>query len=160
MNKNRVSAVASMRRKGGVPPMVTVLVTIASIVAASLVAWFLFTTTRGAVSQPVFEVLSAYAIGTGTSRSLSITVKYLSGPSGAAISSPSLTLTAPSGASSCSSFSNIAANPSTVSPGQSFTVTATCTLATGITSLDGHSGTLQFSLGSSTVLVGFKVVEP
>jgi len=50
------------RRRGGVPPIVTVLITISAVVAAGLVAWFLFSTTSGATKQPMLEVTSAYAI--------------------------------------------------------------------------------------------------
>jgi copper(I)-binding protein len=59
------------RRRGGVPPIVTVLITISAVVAAGLVAWFLFTTTSGATKQPMLEVTSAYALcsGTGTATS-------------------------------------------------------------------------------------------
>jgi len=55
-----------VKRLGGVPPIVTVLVTIAAIVAASLVAWFMWSSTRAATLQPVFEVTSAYVSCTGT----------------------------------------------------------------------------------------------
>ena len=53
------------RRRGGVPPIVTVLITISAVVAASLVAWFMWSSTRAATLQPVFEVTSAYVSGTG-----------------------------------------------------------------------------------------------
>jgi hypothetical protein len=59
------------RRRGGVPPIVTVLITISAVVAAGLVAYFLFTTTSGATKQPMLEVTGAYALcsGTGTATS-------------------------------------------------------------------------------------------
>jgi copper(I)-binding protein len=50
------------RRLGGIPPIVTVLITISAVVAAGLVAWFLFTTTSSATKQPMLEVTSAYAL--------------------------------------------------------------------------------------------------
>jgi len=53
------------RRFGGIPPLVTVLITISAVVAASLVAWFMWSSTRSATLQPVFEVTSAYVSGSG-----------------------------------------------------------------------------------------------
>jgi hypothetical protein len=53
------------RRFGGIPPLVTVLITISAVVAASLVAWFMWSSTRAATLQPVFEVTSAYVSGSG-----------------------------------------------------------------------------------------------
>jgi hypothetical protein len=53
------------RRLGGIPPLVTVLITISAVVAASLVAWFMWSSTRAATLQPVFEVTSAYVSGSG-----------------------------------------------------------------------------------------------
>jgi hypothetical protein len=50
------------RRRGGIPPIVTVLITISAVVAAGLVAYFLFSTTSSATKQPMLEVTSAYAI--------------------------------------------------------------------------------------------------
>jgi len=50
---------------GGIPPLVTVLITISAVVAASLVAWFMWSSTRAAALQPVLEVTSAYVSGTG-----------------------------------------------------------------------------------------------
>jgi hypothetical protein len=60
-----------VRRRGGIPPIVTVLITISAVVAAGLVAWFLFTTTSSATKQPMLEVTGAYALcsGTGTTTS-------------------------------------------------------------------------------------------
>jgi len=43
------------------------LITISAVVAAGLVAWFLFTTTSGATKQPMLEVTGAYALCSGTS---------------------------------------------------------------------------------------------
>jgi len=64
------------RRRGGVPPIVTVLITISAVVAAGLVAWFLFSTTSGATKQPMLEVTSAYAIcPSASSCTVSITLR-------------------------------------------------------------------------------------
>ena len=48
------------RRVGAIPPVVVVLITIAAVVAASLVAWFMWTTSRSATSQLLLEVTNAY----------------------------------------------------------------------------------------------------
>jgi hypothetical protein len=64
-----------VRRRGGIPPLVTVLITISAIVAAGLVAWFLFTTTSGATKQPMLEVTGAYALCSGTSCYVYITLR-------------------------------------------------------------------------------------
>jgi hypothetical protein len=48
------------RRVGAIPPVVVVLITIAAIVAASLVAWFMWTTAKNATSQLLLEVTNAY----------------------------------------------------------------------------------------------------
>jgi len=63
------------KRFGGVPPLVTVLITISAIVAASLVAWFMWSSTRSATLQPVFEVTSAYVSCTGTTCAVSFVMR-------------------------------------------------------------------------------------
>ena len=63
------------RRRGGVPPLVTVLITISAVVAAGLVAYFLFSTTSGATKQPMLEVTSAYALCSGTSCNVYVTIR-------------------------------------------------------------------------------------
>ena len=50
------------KRFGGIPPIVTVLITISAVVAAGIVAWFLFSTTSSATKAPILEVTSAYAL--------------------------------------------------------------------------------------------------
>ena len=56
----RVVGVVGGRRVGAIPPVVVVLITIAAIVAASLVAWFMWTTAKSATSQLLLEVTNAY----------------------------------------------------------------------------------------------------
>ena len=63
------------RRLGGIPPIVTVLITISAVVAASLVAWFMWSSTRAATLQPVFEVTSAYVSGSGSSFAVSFVIR-------------------------------------------------------------------------------------
>ena len=77
-NKSAASTLVRVRRGrrfGGVPPIVTVLITIAAVVAASLVAWFMWTSTRGATQQVVLEVTGAYISVTGATTALTFTVK-------------------------------------------------------------------------------------
>jgi len=49
-----------MRRVGAIPPIVTVLITIAVVVASALVAWFMWTTTKSATGQLLLEATNAY----------------------------------------------------------------------------------------------------
>lgn len=77
------------RRKGGVPPIVTVLVTISAIVGASLVAWFLFASTRSATLTPVLDVSAAYITG---SRQIRLLIRNV-GPELAALNITSVTCT-------------------------------------------------------------------
>jgi len=63
------------RRRGGVPPIVTVLITISAVVAAGLVAYFLFSTTSGATKQPMLEVTGAYALCSGSSCYVYVTLR-------------------------------------------------------------------------------------
>jgi len=68
------------RRRGGLPPIITVLITLAAVVSAGLVAWFLFTITGSAVKQPVLEVTEAYyvsSVSSGSSGTLFLTVRNL-----------------------------------------------------------------------------------
>jgi hypothetical protein len=48
------------RRRGALPPILTALITIAALVSAALVGWFIFTTTSSAVRQPVLDIVDAY----------------------------------------------------------------------------------------------------
>ena len=64
------------RRKGALPPILTALITIAAIVSAALVTWFMFTTTSSAVKQPVLQVTDAYYLP-GPTPSLYMTIRNL-----------------------------------------------------------------------------------
>jgi len=44
-----------------------VLITISAVVAAAIVAYFLFSTTSSATKQPMLEVTGAYAVGAALS---------------------------------------------------------------------------------------------
>jgi len=141
-----------VRRFGGVPPIVTVLVVIASIVAASLVAWFLWTSTRSATQQPVLEVTNAYASCTGSTCAVSFTVRNVG-----ALQITSITLEE----ISCETTSG----PSTLTPNLSCPPSgqaASCRVTFSATINDGASCTarLRVDPGSSRVALGFKVVRP
>jgi hypothetical protein len=71
--------VRAQRRKGSLPPILVVLITMAAIVSAALVAWFMFTTTSSAVRQPVLQVTDAYYVAGagGTGGNLFLTIKNL-----------------------------------------------------------------------------------
>lgn len=92
----------SARRLGGMPPIVTVLITISAVVAASLVAWFLFTTTSSAIRQPLLEVTGAYALCSGTTCSaVHINVRNV-GPVDVTIDGASLEVSGVSASWTCS----------------------------------------------------------
>ena len=63
------------RRLGGVPPIVTVLITISAVVAAAIAAYFLFSTTSSAARTPMLEVTGAYALCSGSSCTVHITLR-------------------------------------------------------------------------------------
>ncbi|MEM2616610.1 MAG: hypothetical protein QXL64_03710 [Thermofilaceae archaeon] len=61
-----------MKRKGGIPPIVTVLVTIAAIVGSAIVAYYLYATTQSASRAPSLEISPLYVTG-GTQSGASVT---------------------------------------------------------------------------------------
>jgi hypothetical protein len=67
------------KRRGALPPILTALITIAAIVSAALVSWFMFTTTSSAVRQPVLQVTDAYYVAGagGTGGNLFLTIRNL-----------------------------------------------------------------------------------
>ena len=50
------------RRKGALPPIIVVLITMAAIVSAALITWFMLVSTRSATNRPVLEVTDAYYV--------------------------------------------------------------------------------------------------
>ena len=142
------------KRFGGVPPIVTALITISAVVAAGLVAWFLFTTTSSAVRQPILEVTEAYAIGA----TLRINVRNVGGAKAASVSIRSAVCTS-GGSLSFGSFV-----PSDIDPGQ----TASCTITGQSAFTDGTTCmvTIEYARGSSSapsrdaITLSFKVVVP
>ncbi|MEM1788307.1 MAG: hypothetical protein QW085_06930 [Pyrobaculum sp.] len=139
-----------MKRKGGVPPIVTVLVTIAAIVAAALVAYFIYTSTAAATKQPVIDVSPLYVTG-GTPATttwgpgvtcsgsapcrLSITIRNVGSVT---LSSVTVQVYLP-GASSPTPLSSVTST--TLAPGQSLTY------ATTLTSLPSPPGSIPDGQG-------------
>jgi hypothetical protein len=137
------------RRRGGIPPIVTVLITIAAVVAASLVAWFMWATTRSATNQPIIEVTDAYTDGTNV-------VFTLRNIGNTQVSISSVTL-------SCKGYtaSSVTFPSNNVPAGGSLSCKATG-FPSGVTISDGDSCTAQISFSSPSggVSVGFRVVKP
>jgi hypothetical protein len=134
------------RRLGGVPPIVTVLITISAVVAAGLVAWFLFTTTSSATKTPILEVTGAYATGT----TLRFTVRNVG-----SVAASGLTVAA----ATCTSGGTLtpgACNPSTLNPGQS----AVCTITGTSNFQDGSSCTVELSHAYGRETLAFRVTVP
>ncbi len=134
------------RRLGGVPPLVTVLITLSAIVAAGLVAWFLFTTTSSAAKTPVLEVTGAYATGT----TLRFTVRNVGSVAASNLAVASATCT------SGGTLTPGACNPLTLNPGQS----AVCTITGSSSFADGSSCTVELSYTTGRETLAFKVAVP
>lgn len=136
-------------RSGGVPGIVTVIITIASIAAAALVAYFMYTTTRSATSQPIIEVTSAYASGSN----LALTVRNL-GAVDVTITDASVTVKG----ISCT----VQDVNKQLAKGSSVVISASCgssALSDGDSGYVTLSGTTQGGTGFSVTL-GFKVIVP
>jgi hypothetical protein len=134
------------KRRGALPPIIVVLITMAAIVATALVAYFLFTTTRSAVTQPILEVTDAYAVGA----TLRFTVRNLG-----TVAASGLTV----GAATCTSGGTLTpqgCNPSPLNPGQS----AVCTITGSSSFADGSSCTVELSHAGGRKTVAFRVVVP
>ena len=133
------------RRFGGVPPIVTVLITISAVVAASLVAWFMWTTTRSATNQPIIEVTGAFTDGSTVVFTLRNIGSVDAQVSGASVTCKGTTATSTTCGGSLPKGGSLA-----------------CRASFGTTINDGDSCTVQvtFSSPSGGVSVGFKVVKP
>ena len=139
------------RRRGGIPPLVTVLITISAIVAAGLVAWFLFYTTSSAAKTPILEVTGAYATGA----TLKFTVRNVGSVPASNLAVASATCT------SGGTTSPGACNPNSLNPGQS----AVCTITGTSNFQDGSSCTVELSYtdpsgAAGRALLAFKVTVP
>ena len=144
------------RRLGGIPPIVTVLITISAVVAAGLVAWFLFTTTSSATKQPMLEVTGAYALCSGTSCTVYITLRNVGAVNIQKIGNSILHVAGTSNACSPS--------PSTTSLPAGGSTSLTCSGFGDIS--DGASAVLEVTVtpegaaSSHTLSVGFKIARP
>ena len=142
------------RRLGGIPPIVTVLITISAVVAAAIVAYFLFTTTSSATKQPMLEVTGAYAVGTTLSFTIrnvgtqNVQISSLASISCANPDAPTTLISQASGTGPICS--------GTVQPGQSLS----CRVSMASSLKDGASCTATINTNSGTLDVGFKVVVP
>jgi len=66
------------RRKGALPPIIVVLITMAAIVSAALITWFMIVSTRSATNRPILEVTDAYYLpSSGTSGSIFLTISNI-----------------------------------------------------------------------------------
>lgn len=156
----RVAGVVGGRRRlGGIPPIVTVLITISAVVAASLVAWFMFISTRTATQTPIVEVTNAvYIGGTGSGAwRISFTIRNISGASGATVSLGGTVQLFCDGFSSWAPVTLSCSPGTTLAPGQS----ASCTIS-GVAQPISPSGDklgCQLQLTDGTV-VGFTATRP
>jgi hypothetical protein len=146
------------RRRGGVPPLVTVLITISAVVAAGLVAYFLFSTTSGATRTPMLEVTSAYALCSGTSCSaVYVTVRNV-GAADVTITGAALEVAGLSSTFNSSSNLNIAV-PLGGSANLRFTSSSNPSIS------DGASAVLTLTVKPSggsqqTLSIAFKIARP
>jgi hypothetical protein len=139
---------------------VTVLITISAVVAAGIVAYFLFTTTSSAARTPMLEVTSAYALCSGTSCSaVHITVRNVgavdvtitsatlevAGMAGTTFSSPSSSVTVPPGGSANLRF-GVSGTNTNIPDGASAVLTLT------VRPVD--------STITQTISIGFKIARP
>ena len=136
-----------MRRAGGIPPIVTVLITIAAVVSAALVAWFFYASTRGATTTPVIEVTQAYASG----NRLCFTVRNLGSTTLSGVTLNEVR---------CGNKYNVGSptymGKPPYAPGEAFTV---CTSMSAPLS-DGESCMVAITIGGHAVTLGFKVTVP
>jgi hypothetical protein len=136
------------RRRGALPPILVVLVTMAAIVSAALVSWFLIVSTRSAVNRPVLEVTDAYYV----SGSIFLTISNI-GAVDVAVSSISI---------ACQSGGTASYSPSTptqIPKGAAQSIKAS---ASGSIN-DGDLCTAQVFLSSpssTSLTLSFRVVTP
>lgn len=136
------------RRRGALPPIITVLITMAAIIATGMVAWFLFVSTRSAVNRPILEVTDAYYV----SGSIFLTISNI-GAVDVAVSSISITCQSGGTASYTTS------TPTQIPKGavQSIKASASGTIN------DGDLCTAQVFLSSpssTSLTLSFRVVKP
>jgi hypothetical protein len=150
------------RRRGGVPPIVTVLITISAVVAAAIAAYFLFSTTSSATKTPMLEVTGAYALCSGTSCTVYITLRNV-GTSDVTLSTqnpPQLDVPGVASSISCGTGSSY-----TVPAGGSINIRCPSSGTTGNVP-DGASAALLLtvqpvgSTSTQTLSLAFKIARP
>jgi len=150
--------VGRRRRLGGVPPIVTVLITISAVVAASLVAWFMFSSTRTATQTPIVEVTNAVYIGSSTNWRISFTIRNISGASGATANLGGTVQLFCDGFSGWAPVTLSCSPGTTLAPGQSASCSISAPSGYSISPSGGRLGCqLQFSDG---MLIAFIATQP
>jgi hypothetical protein len=159
------------RRRGGVPPIVTVLITISAVVAAGLVAYFLFSTTSSATKQPMLEVTGAYAIcatsGSTTSCAVYITLRNV-GASDVTISTsppPQIDVLVGTSTTSITCALNPAPPNNQVPSGGSVNLRCPSSGTQSVNIPDGASATLLLTVqptggGQQSLSLAFKIARP
>jgi hypothetical protein len=145
------------RRFGGIPPLVTVLITIAAVVAASLVAWFMWSSSKSATQQPILEVANAYVSGSGTTYTVSFVIRNVGAVQISSVSLLEIT---------CDSGSGPVSGSSPSCTFSSTTQTASCRATFSASISDGATCYAQVSVtpsgasNPSAVMLTFKVAKP
>jgi hypothetical protein len=135
----------TVKRRGSLPPIIIVLVIMAAIVATGLVVWFMISTTKSAVNQPMLEVTDSYYL----SNSIFFTVRNI-GSVDVTISSISVTCQS-GGAGSYATSTSIPKGAS-----QSLKVSMSGTVNDG----DLCVAQATLSTPSSSLTLSFRVVKP
>jgi len=138
--------------------VVTALITIAALVTAVLVGWFLLYTTKTVVNQPVLEVTDAYYVG----GYLFLTIRNLGGVN-ATITSIKIICAR---AGDVTGTFNPNLNPGSVTVGAGTTVVVEMTPQTGKQLYDGDSCTARLKVRNEAsnayqdLTLSFRVVVP
>ena len=158
------------RRLGGIPPIVTVLITISAVVAAGIVAYFLFTTTSSAARTPMLEVTSAYALCSGTGCAVYVTLRNVGAGNVTIITSssppsPQIEVPTGTGITSISCAPNPALPNNQVPPGGSVNLRCPSSGTQSVNIPDGTSATLLLTVTPAggyqqTLSIAFKIARP
>jgi hypothetical protein len=153
------------RRRGGIPPIVTVLITISAVVAAGLVAYFLFSTTSSATKQSMLEVTSAYAICSGTSCAVSITLRNVGASDVTIITTPQIEVVAGTSINTITCGLNPVPPSNQVPSGGSVNLRCPLSNYANVNIPDGASATLLLTVqpaggSQQTLSIAFKIARP
>ncbi|RLE75722.1 MAG: hypothetical protein DRZ80_02305 [Thermoprotei archaeon] len=129
-----------MNSKGGVPPIVTVLIVIAFLIGAAIIAWFLVSTTSTASKRPLL-VLEPGVYYESSSGTLYFVLRN-DGTVAANLNSVSVVI---GGVGEVSA----SCNPTSLSPGTS----AKCSASLGTSPNDGAEGTVHTEYGDFKFVV-------